>query len=117
MPRLGYSLRGISEPESISAHRFHLIVLVSTLAADAPEIDRTRAMEPALVHDLAEVRTGDLPATPPAMPAGAKIAAELAAARELLAPLGDRALELFAEYQVRRAPRRASSPPATSCSC
>ncbi len=105
VPRSGYALRGIAEPESVSEHSFHLIVLVWTLAAETPEVDRARALEIALVHDLAEVRTGDLPATAARyLPAGAKAAAELAAARELLAPLDQRALELFAEYQAKESP-------------
>ncbi len=105
VPRSGYALRGVSEPESISEHSFHLAVLVWTLGLETPEIDRARAIELALVHDLAEVRTGDLPATAGRyLPDGAKNAAELAAARELLAPLGERALELFAEYQAKETP-------------
>ena len=101
VPRSGYTLRGIAEPESVSEHSFHLVFLVWTLAFESPEIDRARAVEIALVHDLAEVRTGDLPATAARyLPAGAKDAAEMAAAEELLAPLGERALALFAEYQA-----------------
>lgn len=105
VPRSGYSLRGIPEPESVSEHSFHLAVLVWALTFETPEVDGARAVEIALVHDLAEVRTGDLPATAARyLPAGAKAAAEEAAARELLAPLGDQALELFAEYQAGESP-------------
>ena len=101
VPRAGYSLRGVAEPESVSEHAFHTTFLVWALAAEEPELDRFRAVELALVHDLAEVRTGDLPRTAARyLPAGAKAGAELAAARDLLAPLGDRAPELFAEYQA-----------------
>ena len=105
VPRSGYALRGVPEPESVSEHSFHLAVLVWALALEPPEIDRLRALEIALVHDLAEVRTGDLPATAARyLPVGAKAAAELEAARELLAPLGERATELFAEYQAGESP-------------
>ena len=105
VPRSGYSLRGIDTPESVSEHSFHLVFLVWALAAEAPHLDCTRAMELALVHDLAEVRTGDLPRTAAHyLPDGAKIAMEAAAARDLLAPLDSRAPELLSEYQARETP-------------
>ncbi len=101
VPRTGYSLRGITEPESVSEHTFHTAFLVWALAGDEPGLDRARAMELALVHDLAEVRTGDLPRTAAHyLPAGAKARAEKAAADDLLAPLGERAKALVAEYQA-----------------
>jgi putative hydrolase of HD superfamily len=102
VPRSGYSLRGISEPESVSEHSFHLAFLVWALAAEVPALDRPRAVELALIHDLAEVRTGDLPRSAAHYyPDGAKATAEAAVAAELLAPAGERAAGLFAEYQRR----------------
>lgn len=102
VPRSGYFLRGITDPESVSEHTFHLLFLAWSLAQELPDLDRLRVLELALVHDLAEVRTGDLPRTAAAyFPPGAKAAAEQTAAREILAPLGDRATELLAEYQKR----------------
>lgn len=102
VPRSGYSLRGVVEPESVSEHAFHVVFLVWTLADRVPTLDRLRAVELALVHDLAEARTGDLPQPAAAyLPAGAKAGAEKAAMRDLLAPLGERALELFDEYQAK----------------
>lgn len=100
VPRSGYFLRGITDPESVSEHTFHLLFLAWSLAQDLPGLDRLKVLELALVHDLAEVRTGDLPRTAAAyFPPGAKAAAEQAAARDLLAPLGNRATDLLAEYQ------------------
>jgi len=105
VPRAGYFLRGVAEPESVSEHSFHIVFLVWALAAEEPELDRLRAVEVAMVHDLAEVRTGDLPRTAARyLPDGAKASAEMAAARDLLAPLGDRATALFAEYQAGETP-------------
>ncbi len=105
VPRAGYSLRGVAEPESVAEHCFHTAFLAWALAGEEPALDRLRVVELALVHDLAEVRTGDLPRTAAHyLPAGAKAAAELAAARDLLAPLGERAAELFAEYQAAETP-------------
>jgi 5'-deoxynucleotidase len=105
VPRTGYSLRGIADPESVSEHAFHTTFLAWTLAAEEPDLDRARVVELALVHDLAEVRTGDLPRTAARyLPDGAKAQAERAVVRDLLAPLGEGAEALVAEYQAAETP-------------
>ncbi len=101
LPRTGYALRGVSNPESIAEHGFHLALLIWAVAPAVDEIDMGRALELALVHDLAEVRIGDLPRTAGRyLPDGAKAAAETAALAELLAPLGERGPALFAEFEA-----------------
>ncbi|MFQ5351236.1 MAG: HD domain-containing protein [Thermoanaerobaculia bacterium] len=101
LPRTGYALRGVDEAESIAEHGFHLGVLVWAVAPSVPEVDLARVLELALVHDLAEIRIGDLPRTAGRyLPEGAKAAAESAALAELLAPLGDRGPALFAEFEA-----------------
>ena len=101
LPRTGYALRGVSDPESISEHGFHLALLIWALAPGVPEIDLGRALELALVHDLAEIRIGDLPRTAGHyLPEGAKATAESTALAELLAPLGERGPVLFAEFEA-----------------
>lgn len=105
VPRSGYALRGIADPETVSEHSFHLLFLAWSLALELPDLDRLRILELALVHDLPEVRTGDLPRTVNRyLPQGAKATAERAAAVELFAPLGDHALDLLDEYQSRATP-------------
>lgn len=105
VPRSGYSMRGMVNPESVSEHTFHIVFLAWSLVRELPELDALRVLELALVHDLPEVRTGDLPRTAtPYFPPGAKAAAELQVARELLAPLGERASDLLAEYQAGETP-------------
>lgn len=105
LPRTGYRMRGVPEAESVSEHSFHVVFLVWALAGRVPDVDGARAVEMALVHDLAELRVGDLPMTAAHyFPEGAKRQAELAAARELLAPLPERALELFEEYEAGESP-------------
>ena len=105
VPRSGWALRGVAEPESVSEHAFHVVLLVWALAADVPGLDAARAVELAIVHDLAEVRLGDLPRTAARyLPAGAKHAAEEAALAELLAPLGERAVALYREYCAKATP-------------
>ena len=105
LPRTGYALRGVDDPESIAEHGFHLGVLVWALAAAMPGLDLGRALELALVHDLPEIRIGDLPRTAGRyLPAGAKATAERAALGELLAPLGDRGPALLAEFEEGDSP-------------
>ena len=105
VPRAGYLLRGVADPESVSEHTFQVAFLLFALAPEIPEVDAARALEIALVHDLAEVRLGDLPMTAAHyLPPGAKRAAEEAAAADLLAPLGARALDRVREYERGETP-------------
>ena len=101
VPRMGYVLRGVPDPESITEHSWHVGFLVWALAAEIPEVDAARAMEIALVHDLAEVRTGDLPRVAKRYFAeGTKDRAEESVVEELTGPLSERAGELLAEYRA-----------------
>jgi putative hydrolase of HD superfamily len=105
VPRSGWLLRGVPEPESVSEHAFHVVLLAWALGPQVPGLDVAHAIELAIVHDLAEVRLGDLPRTAARyLPPGAKHAAEEAALAELLAPLGDRAALLYREYHDRSTP-------------
>jgi putative hydrolase of HD superfamily len=100
LPRTGYLLRGVRDPESIAEHQYQLALLVWLLAGRERELDRGRAVEMALLHDLAELRTGDLPRTATGyFGADAKHAAERAALEDLLAPADGRALDVYAEYR------------------
>lgn len=105
VPRSGYVLRGVAEPESVTEHSWHVLSLVWMLGARIEGIDRMRAMEIALVHDLAEMRIGDLPRVASRyFPEGAKKAAEAAAMAEILAPLPESSLALYEEYQEGATP-------------
>lgn len=105
VPRSGYVLRGVDHPESVSEHSWHVVFLVWALGPEVEGLDVAHAVEIALIHDLAEVRVGDLPRTAARyFPEGAKKQAEGAAMAEILAPLPERALELYAEYQAGETP-------------
>jgi len=105
VPRMGYLLRGVENGESVSEHSFHVAFLVWALAGQIDGIDRARALEIALVHDIAEVRFGDLPRTAAKyLPDGAKKQAEGAAIRDILAPLGPEAEALHEEYEAAVSP-------------
>lgn len=101
IPRVGFLLRGVPDPESVTEHSWHVAFLVWTLAPEIPGLDAARAMTMALIHDLPELRIGDLPMTAASyLPRGAKQAAEARALSDLTRPLGDRAQHLVAEYQL-----------------
>jgi putative hydrolase of HD superfamily len=100
IPRSGFVLRGVADPESVTEHSWHVLFLVWVLGQQIEGLDVLRALEIALLHDLAELRIGDLPRTSARyFPAGAKQAAETAAMAEVLAPLPERSRRLYAEYQ------------------
>ncbi len=56
--RAGWSRVGLTSVESVAAHAWGVSWLVIVLAPKG--IDRLRALELALVHDLPEVRVGDI---------------------------------------------------------
>lgn len=62
IPRAGYLLRGVTDPESVAAHS-HGVALLVMLVCDAhpDEFDAHRAVSMALVHDLAESKLMDIP--------------------------------------------------------
>ena len=75
-------------------------MLVWFLAGEEPGLDRGHAVELALMHDLAELRIGDLPRTATTyLPAEVKHAAERRAAADILAPADPRANALYEEYE------------------
>lgn len=102
LPRTGWILRGVRDPESVGDHVLSTCFLV--LAAGprvAPAVDVERAVALALVHDAPEAAIGDLPRTAARLlPAGAKAAAEDRAAAELLGPLSDHARGLWDEVRA-----------------
>jgi len=61
VPRAGYVLRGVPEPESVAAHSHFLAVMALLFCERHPEYDRGRALAMAVVHDLPEARLMDIP--------------------------------------------------------
>jgi len=100
VPRAGFLLRGVAEPESVAAHSHALALLVELVCEALPDsFDSGRAVAMALLHDVQEVATMDIP-----MPAGdaafkeARARAEEAIFDSLFAGLPGRARELYREY-------------------
>jgi len=79
IPRSGYLLRGVTEPESVAAHSFALALLTMLVADRYPEeYDKEKAVSLALIHDISECVTMDIP-----MPAGSREFKEEKARTEL----------------------------------
>jgi len=84
LPRAGWVRAGVEAPESVAAHSWGVAWLVLVLCP--PELDRGRALALAILHDLAEVRVGDL--TPrDGIPKEDKLALEWEALRDMLGTL------------------------------
>jgi len=100
LPRAGWLRAGAPAPESVAAHSWGVGLLVLTLAP--PELDRGRALAFALLHDLAEVRVGDI--TPhDGVPPAEKRARERTAAEALLAA-HPALLALWEAYEAQACP-------------
>jgi putative hydrolase of HD superfamily len=90
--RAGWVRAGVTAPESVAAHSWGVAWLVLVLLPR--ELNRERALTYALLHDLPEVRTGDITPHDGVSPE-AKALAEAQAMRDILAAL-PRAEELSA---------------------
>ena len=113
MPRTGWAMRGVACVESVAEHSFGTalvaLALADALAAEglAEPLDLEQVLVMALLHDLAEVRLTDLPATAVRLiPPEVKSQAEAAAMAELLAPLpgGGRLAALWQAFEDRSSP-------------
>jgi putative hydrolase of HD superfamily len=105
MPRAGWALRGIAEPESVAEHSHRVGLLALVLAPRAgPPLDAARCVAIALVHDLAEALVGDI--TPfDGVDADEKRRREEEAMRHLAALAGDDGLlGLWREYAAAETP-------------
>ncbi len=58
--RTGWSLRGIADPESVADHSWGTAILCLLYSAKAG-VDKDRCVRMALIHDIAEAITGDIP--------------------------------------------------------
>jgi putative hydrolases of HD superfamily len=114
VPRAGWLLRGVPNPESVADHSYgvSLVALALTEVLNASgelrqSLDRGRVLTIALLHDLAECQLTDLPN--PALrhlPRAAKHAAEAAVLAELTKalPSTQSLLELWTEYEAGSSP-------------
>jgi putative hydrolase of HD superfamily len=105
IPRMGWQMRGVFHPESVAEHTFCVAFLAMILADSTEEqIDRERLLAMALLHDLAEAFTTDLPE--PVLrflPRGAKREAEEAVLQDMLRdlPFAEDYFDLWLEFEDR----------------
>ena len=100
LPRTGWALAGIEDPETIAGHVLSTAHLVLALAPEVdPPLDVDRAIALTVIHDSPEAWTGDLPKhASAALPSGAKSALEARAADALLSGLSQTARDRHEEY-------------------
>ncbi len=96
LPRAGWLRAGIERPESVAAHSWGVAWLVTTLCP--AHLNREKALVIALVHDLAEVRTGDITPHDAILPAE-KARMEREAFRSMVEPLPN-AEDLLASFDA-----------------
>jgi putative hydrolases of HD superfamily len=60
LKRQGWVDRGVEQPESVADHSYRLALMTMVIASRDPEIDASRAVRLALVHDLPEALAGDI---------------------------------------------------------
>jgi putative hydrolases of HD superfamily len=109
LPRTGWLLRGVRDVESLADHSFGVawaaMLLADCARARGMHVDVERVLRMALLHDLTEARTGDLPVTVKKyFGADALHAADGRIAAEMLEPLGRVGadyVELWREYEAR----------------
>ncbi|KAF7993991.1 hypothetical protein HCN44_011260 [Aphidius gifuensis] len=102
LKRTGWVLKDIKEPESIAGHMYRMAVL-AMLVDNHDNMDKSKIIQMALVHDLAECIVGDI--TPQCgVPVDEKHRREDEAMIEICNLLGDKGpemLKLFREYELQ----------------
>ncbi len=109
LARTGWLLRGVRDVESIADHAFGVagiaMVLADRARAGGIEVNVETVLRMALLHDLSEARTGDLPSTIKSyFPGNTLKQADEQAARDILQPLGEIGasyLAVWREYEQR----------------
>ncbi len=100
--RTGWQLRGIRDCESLADHCFGVVLLTHLLSPMFADIDKTRAVSLAIVHELGECRVGDIPFTALSyFPEKSEI--EIRAVSDILQPLDESIssenIRLFKEFE------------------
>ena len=95
--RAGWIRAGVANPESVAAHSWGMALLATQLCPD--ELDLQRVLELCILHDIAEVRVGDITPHDNIHP-DEKHRLETQAIHEM----GIEASEIFAEYESQSTP-------------
>lgn len=102
LPRTGWLLRGVTDPESVAEHSFGVAVLAAAIVdaerARGESVDGEKVLRMALLHDAAEVFTGDVPM--PAKSPAFKKALHEAEEEQLTPVLSPAQMELWREAEA-----------------
>lgn len=98
LPRIGWIMAGVADPESVSDHCFETAIIAYVLAQhlDQP-VDMGKVLAMALFHETGEVRLTDLPRRSSPYVKRFKHDAESQAARDILAGAAESVLPLLEE--------------------
>jgi putative hydrolase of HD superfamily len=101
LPRIGWILAGVPEPESVSDHCFETAIIAYVLAQqiDRP-VDLGKVLAMALFHEVGEVRITDLPRRSGPYVKNFKRDAERAAAVDVLDGVAESVLPLLEEMHA-----------------
>jgi putative hydrolase of HD superfamily len=104
IPRSGYLLRGVPEPESVAAHSHFMALMTLLFVQEYPErFNAEKALALALIHDLSEARILDIPMPyADAYLSEAKRKAEQSILEELLDGFNPELAELHKDFEERR---------------
>lgn len=105
--RTGWQLRGVDDPETVAGHVWG-VAFLCLLFGECAGVDVDRALELAVVHDVAEAKTGDVATRvdPEAQEVAdaEKRAREREAMEGFAAALDDDLLELWEAYEAHDTP-------------
>ncbi|WP_407561103.1 HD family hydrolase [Streptomyces sp. 184] len=98
LPRIGWVLAGVSDPESVSDHCFETAIIAYILAQEIDEpVDMGKVLAMALFHEVGEARLSDLPRRSSPYVKEFKRTAETAASRDILHGVAESVLPLLQE--------------------
>ncbi|MEN8150510.1 MAG: HD domain-containing protein [Planctomycetota bacterium] len=98
VPRAGFVMSGVAHPENVAAHTAGMAVACLLIADRTEEaVDRGRLLTMALLHDIGESRTGDVPLV---AKTDADRCAEAAAVADMLDGMPAEYAAVLAEYEA-----------------
>jgi len=101
LPRQGWVLLGVPNPESVADHSFRVALITLLMAQGDPEVDGERALVLALCHDLPEALVGDITPFDEPLQRGEVEPDQLFRSRPLYSPDADRAKRQAEEAALR----------------
>jgi putative hydrolase of HD superfamily len=105
LPRIGWVMAGVTNPESVSDHCYETALFAYVLAKHIDhKFNLEKVLTMALFHELGEARITDLPRRSARYLRAAKHPAEEAAARDILGGLADELAPLQEEFHARQTP-------------